>query len=229
MLIPFILLVLGAYLVGSIPTAYLIAKWRRGVDIRKLGTGNVGASNMAASVSKRWSIVVTIIDIAKGAMMVWAAQLLGLEVWQQAVTGIAAVAGHNWTVFLNFNGGRGIFTTLGVIVMLAPRIGLVALLLPYLVFAPFKQLALGVTITLILLPILAATLSQPLAVSHPASVSLAYLALLIIAMFRRVTAPKTALSATVSKSELIINRLLWDRDIRDRKAWISQTRGEAGK
>ena len=229
MLIPFILLVLGAYLVGSIPTAYLIAKWRRGVDIRKLGTGNVGASNMAASVSKRWSIVVTIIDIAKGAMMVWAAQLLGLEVWQQAVTGIAAVAGHNWTVFLNFNGGRGIFTTLGVIVMLAPRIGLVALLLPYLVFAPFKQLALGVTITLILLPILAATLSQPLAVSHPASVSLAYLALLIIAMFRRVTAPKTALSATVSKGELIVNRLLWDRDIRDRKAWINQTRGEAGK
>ena len=229
MAIQVILLLIAAYLIGSIPTAYLIAKWRRGVDIRRLGTGNIGAANMAASVSKRWSIAVTLFDIGKGALMVGLARLVGLSAAQQAGVGLAAVIGHNWTVFLNFNGGRGIFTTLGVIIMLAPRIGLIAVLLPYLLFAPFKQLALGVTVTLILLPILAWTLSEPLGVTEPAAVSLAYLALLLIAMFRRVTAPKSALSASVPTHELILYRLLFDRDIRDRKAWISQTRPEANQ
>jgi glycerol-3-phosphate acyltransferase PlsY len=220
--IQFIILILAAYLLGSIPTAYLVAKWRRGIDIRQYGSGNVGASNVMAVVSKRWSIAVSVVDIGKGALMVWLAQLLGLGTAQQAIIGIAAIIGHNWTAFLHFQGGRGMATSLGVIAMLAPRVGLIALVLPYL-FAPFRQLPLGVTITLIILPVISRFLSQPLGVGEPVPVSLGFLAILLIALFRRLTAPKSPLSASVSRGELIINRLLFDRDIRDRKAWLSQT------
>ncbi len=225
MVIQFILLLIAAYLVGSIPTAYLVAKWRRGIDIRQYGTGNIGASNVMAVVSRRWSIAVSIFDIAKGAVMVWLAQLLGLGASQQAIIGITAIIGHNWTVFLHFQGGRGIFTSLGVIAMLAPRVGLIGLILSYL-FAPFRQLSLGVFIALIILPILSLTLSQSLGVSEPLSVSLAYLGILLIAVLRRLTAPKTPLGASVSKGELILNRLLFDRDIKDRQAWLNQSHPE---
>jgi glycerol-3-phosphate acyltransferase PlsY len=111
--------------------------------------------------------------------------------------------------------------------MLAPWVGLIALVLSY-AFAPFHQLSLGVTIALVLLPIISAFASQPLGITEPAPVIVGFFAILLIAMFRRLTAAKTALSASVSRGELILNRLLFDRDIRDRKAWISQTRTEAG-
>ena len=225
MLIQFVLLIIAAYLVGSIPTAFLVAKWRRGIDIREYGTGNIGASNVKEAVSTRWSIAVTLFDIAKGAVMVWLAQTLGLGIGQQAVIGIAAIVGHNWTIFLQFEGGRGIFTSLGVITALDPRAGLVALILSYL-FAPFKLLPVRVFIALILLPILSSTLSGPLGVTDPRTTTLAFIVILVIALFRRMTAPKTVLSATVSKTELIINRLLLDRDIKDREAWLNQRRPE---
>ena len=226
MLIQFILLIIAAYLIGSIPTAFLVAKWRRGIDIRKVGSGNVGASNVKEAVSTRWSVAVTLFDIAKGAVVVWLAQRLGLGVGQQAVIGLAAIIGHNWTVFLHFQGGRGIFTSLGVVAMLDPKIGLITLIVPYL-FAPFKQLSLGVFIMLFLLPVLSSVLAGPLSVSDPRAITLAYVAVLVIALFRRVTAPLSPLSATVSRSELIINRLLFDRDIKDREAWLKQSHSEA--
>jgi len=227
MLIQFIILIAAAYFLGSIPTAYLVAKWRRGIDIRQYGSGNVGASNVMAVVSRRWSIAVSIFDIGKGALMVWAAQQLGLGVAQQAIVGIAAIIGHDWTVFLHFQGGRGISVSLGVITLLAPRVGLIALVIPNLVFAPFRQQPLGVTLTLVALPVISLFLSQPLDIKEPVAVSLSFLAILLIALLRRLTAPKSPLSASVPKGELIINRLLFDRDIKDREAWIRQTRPTA--
>lgn len=226
MVIRFILLLIGAYLLGSVPAAYLVAKWRRGIDIRHYGSGNVGASNVLAAVSKPWSVAVMIFDVGKGALPVWLAQLAGFGASQQAIIGIAAIMGHNWTVFLHFQGGRGISTSLGVATLLAPRVGPVALVVAYL-FAPFHQLSLGVLITLVALPILALSLSQPLAIAAPAPVSLAYLAILLLALFRRLTVPRSPISASVPTGELILYRLLFDRDIKDRKAWISQTRTEA--
>ncbi|MFC1992083.1 glycerol-3-phosphate acyltransferase [Chloroflexota bacterium] len=222
-----ILLIAGAYLLGAVPTAYLVAKWRRGIDIRQYGSGNVGASNVLAIVSKRWSIAVTVFDIGKGVLAVWVAQLVGLGAAQQAVTGIVAIIGHNWPVFLRFQGGRGIFTSLGVIVMLSPWVGLIAIVTTY-IFAPFKQLSLGVTVTLISLPLISWFFSQPLGIEKPLPVALAFLIIFLIAMLRRFTAPKSPLSASVPAGELIINRLLFDRDIKDRDAWIHQERQATG-
>ena len=223
MAIKFILLLLGAYLLGSVPTAYLIARWRRGIDIRKYGSGNVGAANVSAVVSKRWSIPVTVFDIGKGALTVWAAQLLGLGAAQQVTVGIFTVIGHNWPIFIRFKGGRGVFTTLGVITMLSPKLGLIALAMSY-ALAPLRQLALGVSLTLVSLPFFSWFLSQTLGIEERLPITLGFIALPLIGLSRRLLAPKTPLSESVSPVELFFNRLLFDRDIRDRKAWISQTR-----
>ena len=223
MSLEFILLSIAAYLLGSVPAAYLVAKWSRGIDIRQYGSGNVGASNVLAVVSKWLAIPVTIFDIGKGALTVWAAQLLGLGAAQQVIIGIITIIGHIWPVFLRFRGGRGIFTTLGIILILSPKLGLAVVVLTYL-FAPFRQLSLGVLVGLTSLPVLSWFLSQPLGIEKPLPLTLGLVAILLLAIFRRLTAPRSPVTASVPRGELIINRLLFDRDIRNRKAWISQTR-----
>ena len=223
MVIKFILLLLGAYLLGSVPTAYLVAKLTRGIDIRQYGSGNVGAANILATVSKRWSIPVTLFDIGKGALTVWVAQLLGLGAAQQVTVGLVTVIGHNWPIFLGFQGGRGIFTALGVITMLSPKLGLIAMVVSY-ALAPFRQVSLGVSIALASLPILSWFLSQPLGIEERLPITLGLIALVLIIFSRRLMAPRTPLSETVHPAQLTINRLLFDRDIRDRKRWVSQTR-----
>ncbi len=225
MQIEFILLIPAAYIVGSIPTAYLVGRWRRGIDIRRYGSGNVGAANILALVSKRWSIVVTIFDIGKGALTVWVAQLLGLGAIQQVTVGIITVIGHNWPVFLHFQGGRGVFTSLGVITMLSPKLGLIILVIPY-TLAPIRQVALGVTIALVSLPFFSWFLAQPLDIAEPLPVTLGFLALFLVAMLRRLTAPRTSITASVPPGQLLVNRLLFDRDIRDRETWIHRTSTE---
>ena len=91
MTVEFVLLIIAAYLLGSVPAAYLAAKWSRGIDIRKVGTGKVGAANILKVTSKRLAIPVTIFDIGKGALAVWLAQLLGLGAAGQITAGICDI------------------------------------------------------------------------------------------------------------------------------------------
>jgi glycerol-3-phosphate acyltransferase PlsY len=223
--IGYILLVLGAYLLGSVPAAYLVAKWRRGLDIRQYGSGNVGAANVLAAVSKRGAIAVTVFDIGKGALAVWVAQRLGFGAAEQITVGISTVIGHNWSIFLHFKGGRGVFTTLGVITMLSPKLGLIILVMPY-TLAPLRQLPLGVFVALVSLPFFSWFLSQPLGIEARLPITLGLIALALLGLLKRLIAPRTPLSESVHPVQLIINRLLFDRDIRDRKAWVNQNRLE---
>ncbi len=227
MVIEFGLLILGAYLLGSVPAAYLVVKWSRGIDIRREGTGTVGAANVLRLAPKWLAIPVTIFDIGKGALTVWVAQLLGLGAAEQVTVGVITVIGHNWPIFLRFQGGRGIFTTLGVIAMLSPWLGLIMLVLAY-IMAPFRQLSLGVFLALASLPIFSWFLSQPLGIEERLPVTLGFVALFLLGMLKRLIAPRTPLSKSVPVGELLLNRLLFDRDIRDREAWIHQTHLQAG-
>ena len=224
MAIEFGLLLLGAYLLGSVPAAYLGVKWSRGIDIRKVGTGKVGAANVFTLAPKWVAGLVTIFDIGKGALTVWVAQLLGLGAVEQVTVGIMTVVGHNWPVFLRFQGGRGLFTTLGVVTMLSPWLGLIILVMAY-ALAPLRQLALGALLALASLPIFSWFLSQPLGieVEERLPITLGFVALFLIGLLKRLVAPRTPLSKSVPPGQLIVNRLLFDRDIRDRKAWIHQT------
>jgi len=226
--IEFGLLTLGAYLLGSVPAAYLAARWFRGIDIRQCGDGNVGSTNLMRLTSKRIAIPVVIFDLGKGALMVWVAQLLGLDITQQVAVGLAAIIGHNWPVFLRFNGGRGILTSLGVITILVPWIGLIVFLIAY-GLAPFHQLAFGVLLSVIAAPTFAWFFSQPLGVTDKLPITLGFLAIFLLVIIRRLTAPRTPLTASVSRGQLLVNRLLFDRDIRDREAWIHHAVREASK
>ena len=221
MTVEFWLLILGAYLLGSVPAAYLAAKWSRGIDIREYGTGKVGAANILSTASKWLVIPVAIFDIGKGALTIWVAQLLGLGAAEQVTVGVITVVGHNWPVFLRFQGGRGVFTTLGVFLILSPKLGLIVLVLACL-FSPFRQLSLGVLIGLVSSPILSWFLSQPLDIEARLPVTLSFAVLALIAILKRLVAPRTSLSESVPLVQLFINRLLFDRDIRDREAWIHQ-------
>ncbi len=232
MAIEFGLLTLGAYLLGSVPAAYLAARWSRGIDIRRFSDGNVGATNLLRLTSKQIAIPVIIFDLGKGAMMIWAAQLLGLDITQQVTVGLAAVIGHNWPVFLRFNGGRGILTTLGIVFILAPWLGLIVLVIAY-GMAPFRQLALGTIIAVASLPIFSWFLPQLFGIEKPLPITLGFLAIFLLAVIRRLTTPRTIFTASVTLRQLLVNRLLFDRDIRDRKAWIDrrplEQQGKQGK
>ncbi len=113
------LLVLFAYLLGSVPTGYILGSVA-GVDVRKAGSGNVGATNVARVVGKRYGILTLVADIAKGFVPVIVALNIGLTSTATPFVGIAAFLGHLYPVFLRFQGGKGVATALGVFLGLAP-------------------------------------------------------------------------------------------------------------
>ncbi len=115
----------GAYLVGSIPFGFLVGKLR-GKDIRTLGSKNIGATNVYRVVGKPWGILAFVCDFLKGFLPTLAAQKWGNEDWLPLVVGILTVAGHMWTCFMKFKGGKGIATGFGMLVALTPVLVLIA-------------------------------------------------------------------------------------------------------
>ena len=222
----FWLLVVGAYLLGSVPSAYLAAKRSRGIDIRQHGSGNVGATNLMSLTSKRVAIPVIIFDLFKGMGMVWVVWWLGLGLTEQVVVGLAALSGHNWSIFLRFNGGRGVITTLGVAFMipllnnLVPLeiVILITIVLNAIVWVSsfcFKSGPMGVFMVAASMPLLGLGFGAPL------PYSLGLLGMFLIIVIRRVTAPQPVSVASMSKKQVLLNRLLFDRDIRDKEAWVT--------
>jgi glycerol-3-phosphate acyltransferase PlsY len=222
MTVQFLLLMIGAYLLGAVPAAYLAVKWLRGVDIRKVGTGKVGASNVL-NAGPKWLVVpVALFDIGKGALSVWIAQIIGLSVAQQMAVGLLAIVGHNWPIYLGFkSGGRGVFASLGVITIFSWKLGLIMLIFPYL-WAPIKQVALGVFIALVSLPLLSWFLAQLLDIEEKLTITCGFIALTLMALAKRVVARRSDLSKSVPLGTIVVNRLLFDRDIADRRLWISK-------
>jgi acyl phosphate:glycerol-3-phosphate acyltransferase len=116
-----------SYLIGSIPTAYIVGKKLKGIDIREHGSGNVGATNVFRVLGKGPGIIVLFCDILKGTVVVTLlADILGLtDILQRLILSLFVVGGHNWTVFLNFKGGKGIATSLGVLIGLTIKIAMI--------------------------------------------------------------------------------------------------------
>ncbi|MFH0855238.1 MAG: glycerol-3-phosphate 1-O-acyltransferase PlsY [Candidatus Omnitrophota bacterium] len=124
-----------SYIFGSIPTAYIFGRVIKGVDIRKFGSGNVGATNAFRLLGKGWAVVVLALDILKGFLpVVIIPASIGIRAGVSLETfcmlaGISCICGHNWSIFLGFKGGKGVATTLGVLLGLSIKIaGLKAIL-----------------------------------------------------------------------------------------------------
>jgi len=145
-------LLLIAYLVGAIPTAYLITKAVKGVDIRALGSGNPGATNVFRSVGRGAGIITLIADMAKGYAPVWLAQRYFAGMWVPVAAGLAAVIGHTWPVFLRFKGGKGVATSAGVFLALLPFSTVLALLAFAVGFGISKHVSIGSLCGAIVLP-----------------------------------------------------------------------------
>jgi glycerol-3-phosphate acyltransferase PlsY len=113
-----LLAIVVAYLLGSIPSAYLIGRWLKGMDIREAGDGRLGAAAVRRRAGLVASIIVAIMDVGKGMAAVYLAKVLGLPLGVVAAVGLAAVVGHNWSLFLRFQGGKGALVTFGVLASL---------------------------------------------------------------------------------------------------------------
>lgn len=221
-MIVFILMIIAAYLIGSVPAAYLLARWFRRVDIRTTGSGNAGVSNLIHLTSKRMGLPVIIFDTGKGLLMVLLARLLGLELYQQIIVGLCVVVGHSWPLFLGFNGGRGILALAGVSFALAPWLAAIMLAI-CLTCGVFKHLALGTLLVVTLQPVLSWFTPQLFDIDRSLTLTLGFAGLLVLTVVRRLAAPRTEFTATVSVGELLLNRLLFDRDIRSREVWINRS------
>lgn len=116
----FLLIALGAFLLGSVPTGYLVAR-AKGVDIRRHGSGNIGATNVFRTLGRPLGILVFFVDALKGFAAVWLAEKFGGgSDWAGIIAAVAVIAGHNYTPWLGFKGGKGIATSAGVLLALTP-------------------------------------------------------------------------------------------------------------
>ncbi len=141
------------YILGSIPFAYIAARLKKGVDIRDVGGGNVGALNTYREIGPVFGLGVLAADIIKGTLAVLVAKWLGLSLAWICVAGFAAIIGHNWPVFLKFKGGKGAATVLGVLVALTPVELLISSGIVLLLIAITRNVRLAL-FALILVPIL---------------------------------------------------------------------------
>jgi glycerol-3-phosphate acyltransferase PlsY len=113
-------LVLFSYLLGSIPSAYIAGRLVKGIDIRKVGDGNVGAANAYREMGFKAGVAVLVADVGKGVVAVSITSILASQPIV-LVAGLGVVAGHNWPLYIGFRGGRGESTTLGVLSVLLPQ------------------------------------------------------------------------------------------------------------
>lgn len=146
----------ASYLLGAIPTSYLAARVFRGIDLRKVGSGNLGATNLYRTLGARFAIPVGVFDMAKGAIPVMVlAPLASSSRYFAMLCGIVAVAGHVFSVFVRFRGGKGVATASGVMLGLTPWAVLVSLVIWLLVVRVSGYVSLGSMIAALALPVAA--------------------------------------------------------------------------
>jgi len=214
-----IILMVIAYLLGSVPASFLVGR-SRGIDLRHQGSRQVGGGNLWRTTSRRLGLTVGVFDFFKGMLMVLIAGKLGLDAAQQLAVGLAAIVGHNWPVFLRFHGGRGIATLLGI-----------AIILPFINdISPWPTaLAVGIVVALTVilrsspLPVLFGVVSLPVTswlFGGELTFVMTYVATFLVVVIKRLTAQPAIDTLEIGMGRLLLNRLLYDRDIGDRKAWV---------
>ena len=148
-----ILSIIIGYLLGSIPTAYIVSRIRKGIDIRNVGSRNMGGANVMREIGAREGVFVGLIDIAKGAGAILVAQALNIsELWIFGA-GFAALVGHNFPVFAHFRGGRGSATIIGIFLVFAPEAILVTLAVVAIPFFTTRKFGAAILIGFALLPL----------------------------------------------------------------------------
>ena len=148
----FTLCLLAGYLIGSFPTGYFVAK-AYGVNIQKVGSGNIGATNVLRSVGLWPAVLVVLADPLKAMLAILIADIMGVSEWGLVLAGLAAVLGNNFNVFLGFRGGKGVATSLGVGLAIVPVVTLAAAAIGVLTIALGRYVSLGSVVALFSAPL----------------------------------------------------------------------------
>ena len=230
------LLFVYSYLVGSVPTAYIIGRLVKGIDIREYGSGNVGGSNVFQHVGRRWIVPLGVFEVfVKGASPIWLGIvlldasvegptgswatnfLLGFDRSSPAlaVASLLSIAGHNWPIFLKFQGGRGVSTAAGGLFAMAfyQLWIFIAVALPGLFL---RRSAVLVLISFLLLPLWTFLLGQSLVVVWYC------FGIIGIIVLRRLTANGKPQVPGYSTTKVLFNRLVRDRDVDGRDEWVNR-------
>ena len=211
------------YLVGSIPTAYLAGRWVKGIDLRQYGSGSIGGSNVAAHVGKAYFVPVVAFDLlVKGTTTVLLARAMGLGEGLQAMAGLAAVSGHNWSLYMRLAGGRALSTAAGVLLILAPVELSFCAVIAGIGWLLSRSTALWVGIAMALLPLWAWLLDES------TEVVLFSLGLVGLMALKRLEANRMKRPQGVPWHLLLARRLVHDRDVGTREEWTEQSPGAGG-
>lgn len=151
--------ILISYLIGCFSSAYFIGKISKKIDIRSYGSGNAGATNALRVLGKKMGALTLVLDVLKGILAVIIGyKVMGLK--GELLAGLFVVMGHNWPVFLNFKGGKGVATSLGVLFMLNWKVALISLIIAIVIVTITKYVSLGSIIGSLVAPILMVLISR---------------------------------------------------------------------
>ncbi|MDX2085278.1 MAG: glycerol-3-phosphate 1-O-acyltransferase PlsY [Candidatus Melainabacteria bacterium] len=158
-----LLYVLATYLLGAIPTGYIVAKQAKGIDIREHGSGNPGATNVFRVVGKKEGLLTLLLDFLKGLLPVMLARVYVFPeaYWVHLLVAMAPSVGHSRSVFLNFKGGKSAITSLGIIFGLAPLGGLLLAIIAGTIIYVTRYVSVGSMIAALLTPLLLGWLGYP--------------------------------------------------------------------
>ena len=215
-----------AYLVGAVPTAYIIGRLVKGIDIRQYGSGNVGGTNVFYNVGKFWVVPLGLFELfVKSGSPVWIGMYLldNLDRASPALVGapLVAIAGNNWSPFLKFTGGRGMAVVIGALLALAKVELAVFAVVAVTGWVIFRSSGVWAYIALLVLPFSSLLLKEPLAITWLC------VGVLALVSAKRLTSNWNPLPEGMSKWAVLFNRLIRDRDVASREEW--QGRGPRGK
>ena len=214
-----VLAIAAAYFWGAIPSSYIVARWLKGIDIRDYGSGNVGATNVMTHVGMKAGFLMGTFDcVAKGTLPVLIVKLLDQGLALQVGVGLAAIAGHNWSPFIRFAGGRGVATAIGVvfgflmwqeILILGAVLGVIGRLI-------FRDTGFWIFVSVLALPPLTLLFGRP--------PELLYMSLIIGALLimKRLTANWEPIPVGCPLTKVLTRRLLFDRDVAKRSDWTGR-------
>ena len=214
-----VLFIVGAYLWGSIPSAYLAARYFRHIDIREYGSGNVGAANVFSQLGKRagW-ILGTFDSMGKGALPVFLANLLDQSLAVQVGTGLAAIASHNWSPYIGFTGGRGVATAVGVVfgLQMWPEFLILTVVMGALGRLLFRESGFWTFVAMLLLPVLAYLFDRPQEMVYMT------LGIGVLLTAKRLTGNWDRPPHGSSLWLVLVYRVLWDRDVSRQSQWTER-------
>ncbi len=164
-----------SYILGSFPSGYLAGKWLANIDLREIGSGSTGATNVLRQVGKIPAIIVFLIDVGKGIAAISFARAFELDEPWQVVAGISALSGHIWPIWLKGKGGKAVATGLGVFLGISYQVGLGSLGIFFIVFWIWRIVSLASISAAISLPVL-------MYCASPGNVSISYMIFSLISM-----------------------------------------------